>query len=85
MQLPRIEPRNALGLLDKVVGLGKEIVGTATHQDRLTKAGQVQQHKGAERLEAVKAELNADTHEAKAATAARGQKSAQKTKEAVNS
>jgi uncharacterized protein YjbJ (UPF0337 family) len=49
MQLPRIDPKNVLGLADKVVGLGKEIVGTVTNRDRLAKAGQVQQEKGTER------------------------------------
>ena len=85
MRIPRIDPGNALGLVDKVVGLGKEIAGSLTGQDRLRKAGQVQQDKGTERLKAVQAEARADTHEAKEAAAERGQRSAQKTKEAVNS
>ena len=38
MQIPRIDPKNALGLVDKVVGLGKEIAGSLTGQDRLKKA-----------------------------------------------
>lgn len=84
MRIPRIDPKNALGLADKVVGLGKEIAGNLTGQDRLTKAGQVQQEKGTERIKAVQSELQADRHEAKAAAAERAQKSAQKTKEAVN-
>ena len=84
MQIPRIDPKNAAGLADKVVGLGKEILGTVANRERLTRAGQVQQDKGTERLKAVKAEMKAETHEAKAAAAGRAQKSAQKTKEAVN-
>lgn len=84
MQIPRIDPRNTVGLLDKVVGLGKEIVGSATGRDQLKKAGQVQQEKGTERLKAIEAELRADKHETKAAAAERAQKSAQRTKEAVN-
>lgn len=84
MQIPRIDPGNALGLMDKAVGLGKEVVGTLTGQDRLTKAGRVQQQKGTERIKAVQASLRADAHEAKAAGAERAQRSAQKTKEAVN-
>jgi uncharacterized protein YjbJ (UPF0337 family) len=84
MQIPRIDPKNAAGLVDKVVGLGKEIVGTVTNRDNLTKAGQVQQEKGAERLKAVKAALQADSHQTKAASAQSAQKSAQKTKEAVH-
>lgn len=85
MQIPRIDPKNALGLLDKVVGLGKEIIGSLTGQDRLSKAGQVQQQKGTERIEAIKSQLDAEAHETKAAAAGRAQKSAQKSKEAVNS
>ena len=84
MQIPRIQPRNAAGLLDKAVGLGKEILGSLTGQDRLTKAGQVQQEKASERIKALRAEVRADAHEAKAAVADRAQKSAQHTKEAVH-
>lgn len=84
MHIPRIDPENAAGLIDKIVGLGKEILGSITSQERLTKAGQVQQEKGTERIKAVKAELAADAHETKAAAAGRAQKSAQHTKEAVN-
>jgi uncharacterized protein YjbJ (UPF0337 family) len=85
MQIPRIDSKNALGLIDKVVGLGKEIVGSVTGRDRLAKAGQIQQDKGTERIKAVKAQLEAQTHETKAAAAGQAQKTAQKQKEAVNS
>ena len=85
MQIPRIDPKNAAGLIDKIVGLGKEIAGTVTGQDRLRKAGQVQQDKGTERLAAVRAQVEAETHEAKAKSAKQAQRSAQQTKEAVNS
>ena len=85
MQIPRIDPKNAAGLLDKVVGLGKEIVGTVTNQDRLAEAGQVQQDKGTERLKAVKAQVQADAHDGKAKAAESAQRSAQNTKETVNS
>jgi uncharacterized protein YjbJ (UPF0337 family) len=84
LQIPRIDPKNAAGLIDKVVGLGKEIAGTVTSNDRMKKAGQVQQEKGTERLKAVQAELEAHGHQAKATSAQSAQKSAQKTKEAVH-
>jgi uncharacterized protein YjbJ (UPF0337 family) len=84
MQIPRIDPKNLQGLLDKVVGLGKEIVGSLLDNDNLTQAGQVQQEKASERIKALKAEARADAHEAKAATAGQAQKRAQQTKEAVN-
>lgn len=84
LQIPRIDPKNAAGLLDKVVGLGKEVAGTFANNDRLKKAGQVQQDKGTERLKAVQAEVEARGHQAKASSAQSAQKSAQKTKEAVH-
>jgi uncharacterized protein YjbJ (UPF0337 family) len=82
MQIPRIDPKNVLGLADKVVGLGKEVLGTVTNRDRLSKAGQVQQEKGTERIKAMQAEASAQAHKAKAASATSAQKSAQRTKEA---
>lgn len=84
MQIPRIDPKNAAGLVDKIVGLGKEIVGTVASNERLTKAGQIQQEKGTERLKAIQAELDAQAHKAKAKSAETSQKSAQKSKETVN-
>jgi microcystin-dependent protein len=81
MQIPRIDPKNVMGLADKVVGLGKELVGTVTNRTRLSKAGQVQQDKGTERIKAVQAEMSAKSHKAKAASAESAQKTAQKTKE----
>lgn len=85
MQIPRIDPSNVLGLADKIVGLGKEILGSVTGRERLQKAGQVQQDKGTERLKAVRAEVEAKSHQAKARAAGQAQKRAQNTKEAVNS
>lgn len=85
MQIPRIDTKNALGLVDKVVGLGKEIAGSLTGRDRLAEAGQTQQEKGTERIKAVKAQLEAQGHETKANAAAQAQKGAQKRKESVNS
>jgi microcystin-dependent protein len=85
MQIPRVDPKNAAGFIDKVVGLGKEIAGTVLDREQLKKAGQVQQEKGTERLKAVQSELEAKSHQAKAAAAEGSQRSAQQTKEAVNS
>ena len=81
VQIPRIDPKNVVGLADKVFGLGKEILGTVTGQDRLSKAGQVQQEKGTERMKAVRAQVEAEAHEGKAAAAGQAQKRAQRTKE----
>lgn len=84
LPIPRIDAKNAAGLLDKVVGLGKEIAGTLAGNDRLTKAGQVQQDKGSERLKAIRAEAEARADRAAAVGAERAQSSAQNTKEAVH-
>lgn len=84
MAVQRIERESLLGLFDKVVGLSKEIVGTLAGQENLAKAGRVQQQKGTERLKAVKAEVEAEAHDAKAAAAEKSQKVAQKVKETVN-
>ncbi|HZC51882.1 MAG TPA: hypothetical protein VE441_05240 [Mycobacterium sp.] len=86
MALPilRIDAENVAGLLDKIVGLGKEIAGTLAGSDRLTKAGQVQQDKGNERLKAVRAEAEARSYQADAVEAERAQAGAQNTKEAVH-
>jgi uncharacterized protein YjbJ (UPF0337 family) len=85
MQIPRIDSKNALGLVSKVVGLGKEVVGTVTGNNRLSKAGEVQQDKGSERIKAVRAQADAKKHEAKGAAAERAQRAAQRRKESVNS
>ena len=84
MQVPRIDPKNALGLVDKIVGLGKEIVGTLTGSNRLAKAGQVQQDKGTERIKAVTAEVQAQQHKARAKSAEQAEKGAQRVKERVS-
>jgi uncharacterized protein YjbJ (UPF0337 family) len=85
MQIPRIDSKNALGLVSKVVGLGKEIAGSVTGNSRLREAGQVQQDKGTERLKAVRAQADAKKEQAKGAAAERGQRAAQRRKESVNS
>ena len=84
MQIPRIDPDNAAGLVDKVAGLAKEILGSLVGNDRLSEAGQVQQDKGTERIKALKAQARADAHTTKAGAAGRAQKTAQKTKEAMS-
>ena len=85
MQIPRIDSKNALGLVRKVVGLGKEIVGSVTGNSRLAKAGEVQQEKGTERIKAVRAEADAKKQEAEGAAAERAQRTAQGWKESVDS
>jgi uncharacterized protein YjbJ (UPF0337 family) len=66
MRIPRVDPKDATGLFDKVVGLGKEIAGEVFDRERLIESGEAQQAKGTERLKAVREQVKADTHKAKA-------------------
>jgi len=80
VRIPRIDPKDATGLFDKVVGLGKEVVGEVFDKQRLIEAGEAQQAKGTERLKAVREQTKADAHQAKARTYEQREKSAQKAK-----
>jgi hypothetical protein len=80
MRIPRIDPKDATGLLDKVVGLGKEIAGEVFDEQRWIEAGEAQQQKGTEKLKAIRKEAKADEHKAKAASLEAKQRSAQAAK-----
>jgi uncharacterized protein YjbJ (UPF0337 family) len=66
MRIPRVDPKDATGLFDKLVGLGKEIVGEVFDETRLIEAGEAQQAKGTEKLKAIREQAKADAHQAKA-------------------
>ena len=66
MRIPRVSPKNLTGFLDKVVGLGKEFVGELLSNRSLTQAGEAQQDKGTEKLKALRAQIEADSHQAAA-------------------
>ncbi|HET6910609.1 MAG TPA: hypothetical protein VFH54_14840 [Mycobacteriales bacterium] len=80
MRIPRIDPKDATGLFDKVIGLGKELVGEVFDEDRLIKSGEAQQAKGTEKLKAVREQAKADAHKAKAKTYDQRERAAQKAK-----
>jgi uncharacterized protein YjbJ (UPF0337 family) len=80
MRIPRVEYKNAVGLADKFVGLGKELFGEVIDSKRLIEAGEAQQDKGAEKLKAVRAQAKADGHEAKARAHEAKQRTAQQAK-----
>ena len=84
LPMPRIDAKNVAGLLDKIVGLGKEIAGTLAGNDRLARAGQVQQDKGSECLKAVRAEAEVRSYQARAVGAERAQAGAQNTKDGLH-
>jgi uncharacterized protein YjbJ (UPF0337 family) len=68
MNISRISPDNVAGLLDKVIGLGKEIVGHVLDRKSMIEAGEAQQDKGSEKLKALREQVKADAHAAKART-----------------
>ena len=80
MRIPRIDPKDATGLYDKVVGLGKEVFGEVFDERRLIEAGEAQQAKGTEKLKAIREQAKADTHKAKAQTFEKREQAAQKAK-----
>jgi len=80
MRIPRIDPKDATGLFDKVVGLGKEVFGEVFDEQRLIDAGEAQQAKGTEKLKAIREQAKADAHKTKAKTYENKQRAAQAAK-----
>ena len=80
MRIPRVDPKDATGLLDKVVGLGKEITGEIFDQQRLIEAGEAQQAKGTEKLKAIREQAKADGHKAQAKAYENKERMAQRSK-----
>jgi uncharacterized protein YjbJ (UPF0337 family) len=80
MRIPRIDPKDATGLFDKVVGLGKEITGELFDQQRLIESGEAQQAKGTEKLKAIREQTKAEVHKAKARSLDAKERAAQNAK-----
>ena len=80
MRIPRIDPKDATGLFDKVAGLGKEIFGEVFDERRWIEAGEAQQAKGTEKLKAIREQTKADAHQAKARAMDARERTAQRTK-----
>jgi uncharacterized protein YjbJ (UPF0337 family) len=80
MRIPRVDPKDAAGLADKVIGLGKEIVGEVLDQTSLIEAGEAQQAKGTEKLKALREQAKADGHKAKAESLDAKERTAQQAK-----
>ena len=80
MRIPRVDPKDATGLLDKVVGLGKEITGEIFDRESLIKAGEAQQAKGTEKLKAIRQQAKADAHKTKAQAYDAKERAAQRAK-----
>jgi uncharacterized protein YjbJ (UPF0337 family) len=80
MRIPRIDAKDATGLFDKVVGLGKEIFGEVFDEKRLVEAGEAQQAKGTEKLKAIREQTKADAHRTKARAMDAKERNAQRAK-----
>lgn len=80
VQIPNVSPKNALGFVDKFVGLGKELFGELLNRDNLVQAGEAQQTKGTEKLKALRAQAEASQHDAKAKASESRQRAAQGSK-----
>ncbi|HEX3610165.1 MAG TPA: hypothetical protein VHU88_00620 [Sporichthyaceae bacterium] len=74
----RINPGHAIGLLDKVVGLNKEIIGHVLNREGLIQSGEAQQGKGTEKLRALREQAKAESHLAKARVYENKQRAADK-------
>jgi uncharacterized protein YjbJ (UPF0337 family) len=83
MQFRTIQPEQLRGILDKVFGLTKEIVGEVVGNARLQKEGEAQQAKGAEKLKALRKQFEAEAKEAKADVLEQKQRAAQRMKESA--
>jgi uncharacterized protein YjbJ (UPF0337 family) len=80
MRIPRVDVKDATGLYDKLVGLGKEITGELFDEQRLIEAGEAQQAKGTEKLKAIREQAKADGHKAKATSYEAKERAAQAAK-----
>lgn len=65
-----------MGLADKGIGFAKELFGELFDRESMKKSGQLQQEKGSARLSALKAELTAETENAKVASLEEAQQKA---------
>jgi uncharacterized protein YjbJ (UPF0337 family) len=80
MQFRTIDPEKLRGIVDKVFGLTKEIIGEVVGNERLQKEGEAQQAKGTEKLKAIRQQTKADVHKAKAQSYDAKERAAQRAK-----
>jgi uncharacterized protein YjbJ (UPF0337 family) len=76
MRVPHISPGNAMGVVDKVVGLLREVMGEFLDRPTLKESGRLQQEKGSAKLDQLQAEVTAETHKAKVRTLDQAQQKA---------
>jgi uncharacterized protein YjbJ (UPF0337 family) len=81
MRIGTIDLNKLRSVNDKAIGLGKELVGVLADNDRLQREGEAQQEQATEKLRALRKELDAQKHEAKARALEEKQRGAQTLKE----
>jgi uncharacterized protein YjbJ (UPF0337 family) len=80
MNARTIDPGKVRALVDKMLGLGKEVVGVVIDNDRLQDQGNRQQDKGTATLKSLRNEARAQAKEAKAETMERKERATQRAK-----
>lgn len=80
MRIGTIDLNKLRGVADKVVGLGKETLGTVLGNDSLAEAGEAQQDRAREQLKGLRKEAKAQKLEAEAELQERRQRAAQRAK-----
>jgi hypothetical protein len=83
MRIGTIDVENLRGFGDKLVGLGKEWVGTIARNEGLVREGEAQQARGAEHLKALRAETKAQAKGTSAKAHEQRQRAAQRVKESA--
>jgi uncharacterized protein YjbJ (UPF0337 family) len=81
MQIGTIDLNKLQGVSDKFFGLTKEYVGVLINNTRLQEEGEAQQEKATEKLKALRQEVAAQGHDAKAKAAEQRQRAAQASKD----
>ena len=82
MQIGRVDVNKLRGVVDKAVGLTKELVGVLIGNDRWQEEGEAQQERASEELKAMRKELEAQRKQAVAEVSEQREKAAQRAKSA---
>jgi uncharacterized protein YjbJ (UPF0337 family) len=85
MRIGTIDLNKLRSVNDKALGLGKELVGVLVDNDRLQREGEAQQAQATEKLRALRKELDAQQHEARARVFQEKERAAQTSKSERNS
>jgi uncharacterized protein YjbJ (UPF0337 family) len=82
MQVGRVDVNKLRGVVDKALGLSKELLGVLIGNDQLQKEGEAQQERASEELKALRKEMEAQQKETVAEMHEQREKAAQRAKSA---